>query len=132
LKDLPTELPAGLVLGAVMKRADVRDVLVYRHVEFLACWPNAAEAVNQNRRGFKPELSIRALPYGATVATSSTRRRAQLLDCRGDLKVVPIRGNVGTRLKKLADQPEIDALVLAAADWSGWASRWSPALICLG
>jgi len=127
LKDLPTELPPGLTLGAVLQRADVRDVVVYRHVEFIACWPDAAAAVNQGRRGFKPELSVVALPYGATVATSSTRRRAQLLDRRPDLKIVPIRGNVGTRLKKLADQAEIDALVLAAAGlqrlglemWSG-------------
>jgi porphobilinogen deaminase len=115
LKDLPTELPPGLKLGAVLERADARDVLIYRHVEFIACWPDSSAAVNQRRRGFKPELSINALPYAATVATSSTRRRAQLLDRRLDLNVVPIRGNVGTRLKKLADQPQIDAIVLAAA-----------------
>ena len=51
------------------------------------------------------------VPAGATVATSSTRRRAQLLDRRPDLNIVPIRGNVGTRLRKLAEQPEIDAIV---------------------
>jgi hydroxymethylbilane synthase len=49
------------------------------------------------------------------VATSSTRRSAQLLENRPDLKIVPIRGNVGTRLKKLAEQPELDAIILAAA-----------------
>jgi porphobilinogen deaminase len=132
LKDLPTELPAGLTLGAVTRRADVRDVLIYRHVEFLACWPNATESVNQNRRGFKPELSVSALPYGATVATSSTRRGAQLLDRRLDLKVVPIRGNVGTRLKKLSDQPEIDALILAAAGLERLGIEFQPGVYLFG
>lgn len=126
LKDLPTELPPGLALGAVLQRADVRDVLVYRHVEFIACWPEASEAVNQNRRGFKPELSVAALPYGATVATSSPRRRAQLLDARPDLRIIPIRGNVGTRLKKLAEQPGIDALTLASAGLERLGITWEP------
>ncbi len=99
LKDLPTELPAGLKLGAVSKRADVRDVLITRR----------GPALNS-------QLStLNILPPGATVATSSTRRRAQLLDLRPDLNIVPIRGNVGTRLRKLAEQSEIDAIVLAAA-----------------
>lgn len=104
LKDLPTELPAGLKLGAVSKRADVRDVLIYRD----ASVPAAG-------RGFPPHLRITDLPAGATIATSSNRRGAQLLDQRKDLKIVPIRGNVTTRLKKLAEQPELDAIVLAAA-----------------
>jgi len=99
LKDLPTELPSGLKLGAVSKRADVRDVLIRRRTSAL-----------------DSRLSILdSLPSGATVATSSTRRRAQLLDRRPDLNVVPIRGNVGTRLRKLAEQSELDAIVLAAA-----------------
>ena len=98
LKDLPTELPAGLKLGAVSTRADVRDVLVRR----------AADTAD----GQSP---IANLPPGATVATSSTRRRAQLLHARPDLKIVEIRGNVGTRLRKLAEQTELDAIVLAAA-----------------
>ncbi len=104
LKDLPTELPAGLTLGAVSKRADARDVMLYRD----------ASAFQQGR-GFKPHLSLAELPAGATIATSSTRRSAQLLERRPDLKVVPIRGNVPTRLKKLAEQPELDATILAAA-----------------
>lgn len=95
LKDLPTELPTDLKLGAVSKRADVRDVLISRGASVLR--------------------SIDDLRRGATVATSSTRRRAQLLDRRPDLNIVPIRGNVGTRLRKLAEQPELDAIVLAAA-----------------
>jgi hydroxymethylbilane synthase len=97
LKDLPTDLPAGLKLGAVSKRADVRDVLIYR------------------RDSRFQILNLKSLPRRATIATSSTRRRAQLLDARPDLNIVPIRGNVGTRLRKLAEQKELDAIVLAAA-----------------
>ena len=99
LKDLPTDLPAGLKLGAAGKRVDVRDVLLYR----------------SRGRFSAAHLRPGALPLGATVATSSTRRSAQLLERRPDLKVVPIRGNVPTRLKKLAEQTEIDAIILAAA-----------------
>lgn len=97
LKDLPTELPPGLALGAVTPRADVRDVMVYRACDFGA------------------SLRLAELPAGAVVATSSTRRAAQTLERRPDLKVVPIRGNVGTRLKKLAEQPELNVTLLAAA-----------------
>jgi hydroxymethylbilane synthase len=97
LKDLPTELPAGLCLGAVAgKRADVRDVLIYRDT-------------------LKAKTRLADFPAGLTVATSSTRRKAQILAHRPDFKVVEIRGNVHTRLEKLASQPEIDATVLAAA-----------------
>ena len=99
LKDLPTELPAGLQLGAVSVRVDVRDVLITRRDLALNSQPS----------------TLNSLPPGATVATSSTRRRAQLLDHRPDLNIVPIRGNVGTRLRKLAEQPELHAIVLAAA-----------------
>ncbi|MBM3835425.1 MAG: hydroxymethylbilane synthase [Verrucomicrobia bacterium] len=111
LKDLPTELPEGLILAAVSKRADVRDVLIYRDAAFFG------HAVQQGgaKRGFAPHASIRDFPPGATIATSSTRRQAQLLALRPDLKLVPIRGNVGTRLQKLADKPELDGLLLAAA-----------------
>jgi len=120
LKDLPTELPAGLKLGAVSKRVDVRDVLAYRDAEYLSA-QRARAAVEEwspghsERRGFEPRAVLRDLPRGATVATSSTRRKAQLLARRPDLNVVEIRGNVVTRLQKLADQPELDALVMAAA-----------------
>ena len=115
LKDLPTTLPAGLGLAAVLPRADVRDVLVYRHVEYIACWPDASKSVRQDRRGFKPELSLASLPHRATVGTSSPRRAAQARELRPDLNIVPIRGNVGTRLRKLAEQPELDAIILATA-----------------
>src|SRR5262245_50536499 len=77
LKDLPTTLPAGLSLAAVLRRADVRDVLVYRHVEHIACLPDAAKPVRHDRRGFKPELSLASLPHRATIGTSSPRRAAQ-------------------------------------------------------
>ena len=115
LKDLPTELPRGLKLGAVTRRADVRDVLVYRDLEYMVNHVDSTKPVLQTKRGYRPFVTIRALPHGATVATSSTRRAAQALEQRPDLKIVPIRGNVGTRLKKIAEQPELDATILAAA-----------------
>lgn len=106
LKDLPTELPDGLELGAVGKRVDVRDVMIYR---------DAAHFKQTGRRGFGPHLAAQDLPQGAVVATSSTRRRAQLLAFRADLKTIEIRGNVATRMQKLAAQPEMDATILAFA-----------------
>lgn len=104
LKDLPTELPEGLKLGAVSKRADVRDVLIYRGP---SCVGNGST--------FSAGLNVKDLPNGAHIATSSTRRRAQLLDRRPDLKISEIRGNVGTRLRKLAENPDLDGTILAAA-----------------
>lgn len=103
LKDLPTSLPPGLTLGAVGRREDVRDVLLYRSGQ------------GSSFRGFSSGLTIKSLPEGATVATSSTRRGAQLQELRPDLKIVPIRGNVGTRLRKLLEQGDLDATILAAA-----------------
>src|SRR5258706_5823580 len=84
LKDLPTELPAGLKLGAVGKRADVRDVLIYRDADYLRAAEADKDAAEwspgqSTRRGFQPKLRIHDLPAGAVVATSSTRRKAQLL-----------------------------------------------------
>ena len=106
LKDLPTDLPTGLKLGAVGgKRADVRDVLIYRDADF---WKSA-------RRGFKAGTQVKDLPSGAVVASSSTRRRAQLLRVNPGLKVPDIRGNVATRMQKVADNPELDATILALA-----------------
>jgi hydroxymethylbilane synthase len=121
LKDLPTDLPAGLVLAATPKRADVRDVLIYRDAEFLAQrstlnaqpieWTPGQDAL----RGFKPKLKLKDFPKGATIATSSTRRKEQLLAARPDLNVVEIRGNVTTRMQKVAERGELDATVLALA-----------------
>jgi hydroxymethylbilane synthase len=98
LKDLPTDLPEGLVLGATPPREDVRDVLIVR----------ASSNANAN----SPLMS---LERNATIATSSTRRAAQIQALRPDVKIVPIRGNVGTRIKKLLAQPELGGTVLAAA-----------------
>lgn len=93
LKDLPTELPDGLKLGAVTKREDPRDVLVTRG----------------------RVSSLKELPEGAVVASSSPRRQTQIKQLRPDLKLVEIRGNVGTRLRKLSEQPDLHATMLAAA-----------------
>jgi hydroxymethylbilane synthase len=102
LKDLPTDLPAGLILGAVSQREDVRDVLVWRQGSLE---PDSA----------KQGSILHRLPPGAVVATSSTRRSAQVLEHRPDLKIVPIRGNLGTRLRKVAGTTEFHATILAAA-----------------
>ncbi|HLI28703.1 MAG TPA: hydroxymethylbilane synthase [Chloroflexota bacterium] len=91
LKDLPGALRPGLVLAAFPPREDARDALVAR-----------------TAAGFA------ALPPRARVATSSPRRAAQLLAARPDLEIVPIRGNVDTRLRKLEEQ-QLDATVLAVA-----------------
>ncbi|MFI4947244.1 MAG: hydroxymethylbilane synthase [Alphaproteobacteria bacterium] len=89
LKDMETVLPAGLEIGAILARDDPRDALVSRGGAGLA-----------------------ALPKGARIGTASLRRRAQLLRHRGDFELAPVRGNVDTRLAKLA-AGEYDALVLA-------------------
>jgi hydroxymethylbilane synthase len=91
LKDLPAVLPPGLVLAATPARADARDVLI-----------SAAG------------VGIEDLPAGTRVGTSSLRRRAQLMAMRSDLAVVDMRGNVDTRLRRLASG-EVDAILLAAA-----------------
>jgi len=91
LKDLPTELPAGFALAATPVRVDPRDVLV--SVKY---------------------ADLGALPSGAKVGTSSQRRRAQLKELRPDLEAVEFRGNVDTRLRKLAEG-QVDAILLAAA-----------------
>ena len=93
LKDLPTEQPSGLVLGAILKRADLSDALASKHG---GGW--------------------QGLPPGATVATSSLRRRNQLLLLRPDLRIQEIRRNVPTRLRKILEDPALDALVVARAD----------------
>ncbi|MCU0622433.1 MAG: hydroxymethylbilane synthase [Gemmatimonadaceae bacterium] len=94
LKDLPTEMPAGLALGALLPREDPRDALVL---------PHGARA-----------SGLETVRHGATVGTSSLRRRAQLKALRPDLHVVDLRGNVGTRLRKI-DDGVVDAAILAAA-----------------
>jgi len=90
-KDVPTEIPEGLVLGAFPKREDPHDVLISKN--------------NQ---------CLKDLPQNAVIGTSSLRRRAQILAFRQDLKVVDLRGNLDTRLKKL-DSGDLDAIVVARA-----------------
>ena len=114
LKDLPTELPPGLMLAATPKREDVRDVLIYRDAAWLARHA-AAAGVTAALRGFKAHLKLKDFPQGATVATSSTRRKLALLAARPDLKIVEIRGNVATRMQKVAERGDLDATVLALA-----------------
>jgi hydroxymethylbilane synthase len=91
MKDVPTETPLGLIFPAVTKREDPRDCLI-----------------SGDGRGL-PEL-----PTGARIGTSSLRRQAQLRHHRGDLEVLDLRGNVDTRLKKVA-AGEFDAIILAVA-----------------
>ena len=91
IKDLPTWLPEGLAIGAVLERADPRDVLIARSA-----------------------TTIAGLPEAALIGTASVRRQAQLLAHRPDLRVVNFRGNVETRLRKLA-AGEVDATLLARA-----------------
>ena len=112
LKDMPTELPDGLILAAVTKRVDPHDAFV------------------SPRFG-----SLAQLPAGAVVGTSSLRRKAQLLRVRPDLDIVSLRGNLDTRLKKL-DEGQFAAIVLAAAGLRrlGWGERITELLspeICL-
>lgn len=92
LKDLPTDQPDGLTLGAILERADPTDSLASKH-----------------SGGWK------GLPEGAAVATSSLRRKNQLLLLRPDLRIQEIRGNVPTRLRKILENPGLDALVVASA-----------------
>lgn len=91
LKDMPTVLPEGLCLTAITTRANVGDAFVSNKY-----------------------ASFSELPQGAVLGTSSLRRKAQLLAVRPDLKIVDLRGNVDTRLRKL-DEGQMDAIILAAA-----------------
>jgi hydroxymethylbilane synthase len=90
-KDMPTVLPAGLVLSAFLPREDARDAFISRKAESLA-----------------------ELPEGASLGTASLRRQALALRLRPDLKIAPLRGNVETRLRKL-EAGEVDATLLAVA-----------------
>jgi len=101
MKDVPTDLPAGLAITAILERQDVRDCLISRDRARLA-----------------------ELPAGARVGTSSLRRAAQLRRYRQDLDFQELRGNVDTRLRKL-EQGQYDAIVLAKAglDRLGWSHR---------
>jgi len=91
IKDVPTEFPQGLRLSVVTKREDPQDVLIS-----------------------KDGKSLKDLPKGAKIGTSSLRRQAQLLHFRSDFELIPLRGNLDTRLKKLKTM-NLDAVVLALA-----------------
>ncbi|MEO5370412.1 MAG: hydroxymethylbilane synthase [Magnetococcus sp. DMHC-1] len=91
MKDVPAQFPDGLILGPLLERADSRDVLLSVHYSGLA-----------------------TLPQGARVGSSSLRRRSQLLALRPDLDILPLRGNVNTRIEKMVNG-EYHAIVLAAA-----------------
>ncbi len=92
LKDLPTELPEGLTIAAVLPREDPADVLVSRQA-----------------------ASLNAIRVNGVIATSSPRRARQLQRLRPDLTIVDVRGNVPTRIDKLINQPSWDGLILARA-----------------
>lgn len=120
-KDLPSTIPAGLTLAAFPERADPRDVLVLplRGVEptLQPALPAEAGSLMPNARSSdNAQLSMldAHLPRGARVGTSSLRRACQLRALRPDLELRDVRGNVDTRLRKLAEG-QYDALVLAAA-----------------
>jgi hydroxymethylbilane synthase len=91
IKDVPTEFPAGLHLSVITKREDPRDVFISRDGR-----------------------TLKDLPRGAKIGTSSLRRQAQLLYFRNDLELIPLRGNLDTRLKKLKTM-NLDGIVLALA-----------------
>lgn len=91
MKDMPAELPEGLRFAKAWKREDARDVLVLREAK-----------------------SLRDLPPGAVIGTGSPRRELQLKACRPDIHIVPIRGNVDTRIRKMHEE-KLDGIVLAAA-----------------
>ena len=91
MKDVPMELPEGLVLGCIPEREDPSDTFLSVQYD-----------------------SLDELPEGATVGTSSLRRQSQLLALRPDLKVISLRGNVDTRLRKLMDG-EFDAIIMATS-----------------
>lgn len=103
MKDVPTELPEGLYIAAMPKRVDPRDALV-------------------SGAGY----NLTTLPEGATVGTSSLRRVAQVRNLRPDVKIVDVRGNLDTRMRK-AEDGELDVVILASAGITrmGWAERIS-------
>jgi hydroxymethylbilane synthase len=116
LKDLPTELPEGLQLTATPARADVRDVLLFRDAGFAEFAARRSPPAAGRAPYFgTARAGLEALPPNAIVATSSTRRAAQIRAARPDVQVVEIRGNVDTRLRKLVENDAFDATVLAAA-----------------
>ena len=112
LKDLPTSGPEGLMLAAIPKRADARDVLITRGVDLAPVMPEGWITASGSLRRV---LLGPALRYGAILATGSPRREAQLRLVRADLGTVAVRGNIDTRLRKFRENEEWSGLILAAA-----------------
>ena len=110
LKDLPLEIPEGLMLAAVCEREDASDALVARDGRTLH---RARHSLTSKEGAGSVGGSFDALPTGARVGTSSLRRMSQLLHRRRDVAYLDIRGNVDTRLRKL-EEGRYDAIVLAA------------------
>src|SRR4030042_6109391 len=101
MKDVPTEFPDGLHLAVICKREDPRDAFI----------------ISRKSEGRKQKIKIRKfneLPHGAKLGTSSLRRSCQLLNIRPDLKILQLRGNLDTRIRKL-DEGQFNAIILAAA-----------------
>ena len=112
MKDVPAALPEDLSIAVITEREDPRDVLIS-----------------------KENITLKNLPQGARVGTSSLRRQAQLLKFRPDLKITPLRGNVVTRISKL-ENDGLDAIILAAAgvkrlQWQDKISEYIDINICL-
>jgi hydroxymethylbilane synthase len=103
-KDVPTAIPEGLAIGAVLEREDVRDVFI--------------------GHSKSPNQIFMTLPRQAVIATGSLRRKCQVLNARKDIQIVDIRGNLNTRIKKL-DESNWDGIILAKAGVTrlGWAQR---------
>jgi hydroxymethylbilane synthase len=122
LKDLETALPDGVVLACVLRREDARDVLILGDCGSAS----AASPFAEGEGG-----TWLTLPWGARVGTASVRRQSQLLHIRPDLRIVTLRGNVQTRLAKLA-RGDVDAPWRGCGGWgwrtpAGWCwsrSRW--------
>ncbi len=112
MKDVPTEIPQSLVIGAVLERKDPRDALITRD-----------------------KTTFSSLPLNAVIGTSSLRRKAQLLHYSQQFRFVDLRGNLDTRIRKL-DEKQFDAVILASAgvERMGWKDRISERIspnICL-
>jgi len=103
MKDVPVDLPEELHIGAICKREDPRDALI-----------TGARGQGSGIRGVIQVKYFLDLPKGATVGTSSLRRMCQLLSIRPDIKIVQLRGNLDTRIRKLDEGP-FDAIIVAAA-----------------
>jgi hydroxymethylbilane synthase len=112
MKDMPTDVPSDLIIGAILKREDPHDVLLSKN-----------------------NLGLAELAQNAVIGTSSLRRKAQLLRYRSDLSFTDVRGNLDTRIRKM-DAGQFDGMILAAAGIKrmGWAERISEIIssdICL-